>query len=85
MTSHDLPPQLRDLSAKAQFLPDTLRDALRVTLSTAPSRATPEQVLADTFARLGYLPDEAKQTALKILAEATGHTRTRSSVSARPT
>lgn len=70
MTSHDLPPQLRDLSAKAQFLPDTLRGALRVTLSTASSDATPEQVLADTFARLGYLPDEAKQTALKILADA---------------
>jgi hypothetical protein len=70
MTSHDLPPQLRDLSAKAQFLPDTLRGALRVTLSTASPDATPEQVLADTFARLGYLPDEAKQTALKILADA---------------
>jgi hypothetical protein len=65
-----LPPQLRDLSSKAQFLPEALRDALQVTLSVAPSDATPEQVLVDTFARLGYLPDEAKQSALKILAEA---------------
>jgi hypothetical protein len=70
--SRDLPPQLRDLSSKAQFLPEALRDALQVTLSVAPSDATPEQVLVDTFARLGYLPDEAEQSALKILAEAKG-------------
>jgi hypothetical protein len=68
--SRDLPPQLRDLSSKAQFLPEALQDALQVTLSVAPSDATPEQVLVDTSARLGYLPDEAKQSALKILAEA---------------
>jgi hypothetical protein len=43
---------------------------LQVTLSVAPSDATPEQVLADAFARLGYLPDEAKQAGLKILAKA---------------
>ena len=49
---------------------EALRDALQVTLSVAPSDATPEQALVDTFARPGYLPDEAKQSALKILAEA---------------
>jgi hypothetical protein len=68
--SRDLPPQLRDLSSKAQFLSEALRRALQVTLSAAPSDATPEQVLADAFAGLGYLPDEAKQAALKILAKA---------------
>jgi hypothetical protein len=68
--SRDLPPQLRDLSSKARFLSEALRDALQVTLSVASPDATPEQVLVDTFARLGYLPDEAKQSALKILAEA---------------
>jgi hypothetical protein len=66
----DLPPQLRDLSSKAQFLSEALRCALQVTLSTAPSDSTPDQVLADAFARLGYLPDEAKQAGLKILAKA---------------
>ena len=49
---------------------EALRRALQVTLSAAPSDATPEQVLADAFARLGYLPDEAKQAGLKILAKA---------------
>ena len=68
--SRDLPPQLRDLSSKAQFLSEALRRALQVTLSAAPPDATPEQVLADAFARLGYLPDEAKQAGLKILAKA---------------
>jgi hypothetical protein len=68
--SRDLPPQLRDLSSKAQFLSEALRRALQVTLSVAPSDATPEQVLADAFASLGYLPDEAKQAGLKILAKA---------------
>jgi hypothetical protein len=63
----DLPPQLRELSAEAQDLPDAVRDALQSTLSVAPHDATPEQVLADTFARLGYLPEEAKQATLKIL------------------
>jgi hypothetical protein len=43
---------------------------LQVTLSVAPSDATPEQVLADAFASLGYLPDEAKQAGLKLLAKA---------------
>jgi hypothetical protein len=46
------------------------RRALQVTLSVAPSDATPEQVLADAFASLGYLPDEAKQAGLKLLAKA---------------
>jgi hypothetical protein len=42
----------------------------RSCLSVAPSDATPEQVIADAFASLGYLPDEAKQAGLKILAKA---------------
>jgi Holliday junction resolvasome RuvABC DNA-binding subunit len=63
----DLPPQLCDLSAKAEDLPEAIRDALQATLSVAASDATPEQVLADTFARLGYLPEEAKQATRKLL------------------
>ncbi len=65
-----LPPQLRELAAKAPHLPDALRDALRSSLSDARSDATPEHVLAETFGRLGYLPEESKQTAAKILATA---------------
>ena len=45
--SRNLPPQLSDLSSKARFLPEALRDALQVTLSVAPSDATPEQALVD--------------------------------------
>ena len=65
----DLPPQLRDLSAAAPDLPEALRDALQATLSVAAFDATPEQVLSDTFARLGYLPDEATQATRKLLAQ----------------
>ncbi|WP_428483127.1 hypothetical protein [Rhodopila sp.] len=64
----DLPHQLRALSAMTPELPDAVRDALQAILSTAPADATPEQVLADTFARLGYLPEEAEQATRKILA-----------------
>jgi hypothetical protein len=64
-----LPPQLRDLSATAPYLPEALRDALQATLSVAPDDSTPEQVLSDTFARLGYLPDEATQATRKLLAQ----------------
>jgi hypothetical protein len=69
-THADLPPQLRGLFAESQDLPEAVRDALQSTLSIAPHDATPEQVLADTFARLGYLPEEAKQATLKILRRA---------------
>jgi hypothetical protein len=62
------PPRLRNLSAKAEDLPDPVRDALQATLSVAPDDATPEQVLADTFHRLGYLPGEATYATLKLLA-----------------
>jgi hypothetical protein len=64
----DLPPQLRALSVRAPDLQDSVRDALQATLSVAARHATPEQVLSDTFARLGYLPGEAKRAALKLLA-----------------
>ena len=67
-TRADLPPQLRALSARAQDLTDTVRDALQATLSISEYNATPEQVLADTFARLGYLPEEAKRATRKVLA-----------------
>jgi hypothetical protein len=67
-TRADLPPQLRALSARAQDLTDTVRDALQATLSISEHNATPEQVLADTFARLGYLPEEAKRATRKVLA-----------------
>ena len=67
LTKANLPPQLRGIWAQAQYLPDAVRGSLTVTLFSAPDDATPEKVLADTFARLGYLPDEAKQAALKIL------------------
>jgi hypothetical protein len=63
-----LPPQLHDLASKASQLPEAERDALLVCLAEATPRATPEQVLADTFARLGYLPGEAERAATKILA-----------------
>jgi hypothetical protein len=63
----DLPPQLRALSARANFLDYTVRDALLATLSVASRHATPEQVLADTFGRLGYLPGEAKLATTKVL------------------
>jgi hypothetical protein len=66
-TRADLPPQLRALSARAQDLTDTVRDAL-ATLSVSKHNATPEQVLVDTFARLGYLPEEAKHATRKVLA-----------------
>ena len=48
----DLPPQLHDLSARAQDQPDTVRIVLEVTLSDAADDATPEQVVTDTSARL---------------------------------
>jgi hypothetical protein len=64
----ELPPQLRDLSAKAEDLTDPVRGALQASLSIAASDATPEQVLADTFGRLGYLPEEAAHATLKLLA-----------------
>jgi hypothetical protein len=64
----DLPPQLRALSDRSQDLTDSVRDALQATLSDAARHATPEQVLSDTFARLGYLPEEAKQATRKVLA-----------------
>ena len=67
-TRADRPPQLCALSERAQYLPTAVRDALRATLSVAAHNATPEQVLGDTFARLGYLPEETKQTTRKILA-----------------
>ena len=67
-TRADLPPQLRALSARAHDLTDTVRDALEATLSVSQHNATPEQVLADTFARLGYLPEEAKHATRKVLA-----------------
>lgn len=67
LTGADLPLQLRDIWAQAQYLPDAMRGALTVTLFSAPDDATPEKVLTDTFGRLGYLPDEAKQAALRIL------------------
>jgi hypothetical protein len=69
-THADLPPQLRALSALAVNLPDAVRNTLQATLSIAAAGATPEQVLADTFAQLGYLPDEARQATLKLLAAA---------------
>nr|WP_294516917.1 hypothetical protein [uncultured Rhodopila sp.] len=64
----DLPPQLRALSARAQVLDNSVRDALLATLSVATRNATPEQVLTDTFGRLGYLPGEAKLATRKVLA-----------------
>jgi hypothetical protein len=66
-TDADPPPRLRALSARAQDLPDAVRDALLATLAVADHDTTPEQVLADTFGRLGYLPEEAKQATLKVL------------------
>ena len=67
-TRADLPPPLRALSARAQDLTGPVRDALQATLSVSEHNATPEQVLADTFARLGYLPEEAKRAIRKVLA-----------------
>ena len=67
-TRADLPFQLRALSARATDLQDAVRDALLAILSVASQHATPEQVLSDTFARLGYLPEEAKQATRKVLA-----------------
>lgn len=67
LTSANLPPQLRGIWAQAQYLPDAVRGSLTVTLFSAPDDATPERVLADAFARLGYLPGEAKQAASKVL------------------
>ncbi len=64
----DLPPQLRALSVRANDLDYTVRDALLATLSVAPRHATPEQVLTDTFGRLGYLPGEAKLATRRVLA-----------------
>ncbi len=63
-----LPSQLRGLEAQAQYLPEAVRDSLHATLSTAADDATPEAVLISTFGRLGYLPGEAKQATLKVLA-----------------
>jgi hypothetical protein len=67
-TRANVPPQLRDLCATADVLPEAVRDALQATLSVAHRNATPEHVLADTFARLGYLPEETRQATLKVLA-----------------
>ena len=67
-TRADLPPRLQALSTRAQDLPDSVRDSLQATLSVAVHDTTPEQVLADTFARLGYLPEEAKRATRKLLA-----------------
>ena len=66
----DLPPQLRDLSARAQDLPDAERNVLEATLSDAADDATPEQVVTDALAQLGYLPEEARQARLKLLSAA---------------
>ena len=66
----DLPPQLRDLSAMAKNQPDAVRNVLEAILSDAADDATPEQVVTDTLARLGYLPEEARQARLKLLPEA---------------
>ncbi len=66
----DLSPQLRDLFAKSQTLPNAVREALEATLSFALPNATPERVLSDTFARLGYLPEEAKIATVRLLAMA---------------
>ena len=64
---NDPPLRLRALSAIAQDLPDAVRDALLATLSVAAQDATPEQILTDTFARLGYLPQQTKQATQKLL------------------
>ncbi len=64
----DLPPQLRALAANAPHLTEALRDGLQATLADAAPDASPQHVLAETFARLGYLPEEANQAAAKILA-----------------
>ncbi len=64
-----LPPHLRDLSARSQDLPEALRAALQATLADASPNASPQHVLADTFARLGYLPEEATQASEKLLAQ----------------
>ncbi len=64
----DLPPQLRALAAKAVNLPEALRDGLQTSLIDAARDASPELVLAETFGRLGYLPEEAQRAAEKILA-----------------
>lgn len=66
-TAADLPPQLRSLFARAQDQPSSIREALQAGLLVAAPDATPEQVLLDTFGRLGYLPDEAKQETMKLL------------------
>ena len=68
LTGDRLPPQLRRLEAQAQYLPAAVRDALHATLSTATDDATAEAVLTNTFGRLGYLPGEAKQATLQVLA-----------------
>jgi hypothetical protein len=67
-TQGNLLPQLRFLSARAEDLPDAVRDALQAILSIAANDATPEQVLVDTFARLGYLPEAATLATRKLLA-----------------
>jgi hypothetical protein len=67
-TNADLPLQLRELSSRAQHLPEAVRDALQATLVVAAGDATPEQVLGDTFARLGYLPDESMRATRRLLA-----------------
>lgn len=70
MADAALPPQLGGLAAQAQHLPAAVRDALQATLWAAAGDATPEAVLLATFARLGYLPGEASQATLKLLAAA---------------
>jgi hypothetical protein len=65
---HDLPPHLHALYLRAKDLQDVVRDALLATLSVTPHHATPEQVLAHTFGRLGYLPDAAKAATRTVLA-----------------
>ncbi len=68
LTRTDLPPRLRALLTRANDMQETVRDALHATLSVAPHHATPEQVLSNTFFRLGYLPGEAKRAIQKVLA-----------------
>lgn len=66
-TDADLPAQLRPLFARSQDQPEAIREALQAALLVAAPDATPEQVLLDTFGQLGYLPDETKQEATKLL------------------
>ena len=53
--SRDLPPQLRDLSSKAQFLFEALRRALQVTLSSP--RQTQHPSKSDRPVRQGFVEE----------------------------